>query len=124
MMTLKTRRIREQLLAKRRALLARYRSELERADEQDPHQSELIDAATEQWDARVLSTMTDADVHALQEVAGALGRLEDGDYGLCVDCGARIEPGRLRVLPEATQCMECAELAEEQHPRWASIDGR
>jgi RNA polymerase-binding protein DksA len=124
MMTLKAQPIREQLLARRRALLARYRSELERAEEQDAHQPELIDAATEQWDVRVLSTMSDADARALQEIVEALGRLARGDYGLCVDCGARIEARRLRVLPEATQCMACAEFTEQRYPREASSGRR
>lgn len=46
----------------------------------------------------------------IARVRGALSRLETGDYGVCVSCGADIAPARLEALPEAAQCLACAEL--------------
>jgi RNA polymerase-binding transcription factor len=37
----------------------------------------------------------------------ALGRLEEGSYGLCEDCGAEIDEERLRVAPFAARCISC-----------------
>jgi len=42
----------------------------------------------------------------------ALRRLDEGEYGLCEDCGAEIGPGRLRVLPFAKRCLSCQHQAE------------
>jgi len=42
----------------------------------------------------------------------ALRRLDDGEYGLCEDCGAEIGPGRLRALPFAKRCLSCQQQAE------------
>jgi DnaK suppressor protein len=42
----------------------------------------------------------------------ALRRLDDGEYGLCEDCGADIGPGRLSALPFAKRCLSCQHQAE------------
>jgi len=48
----------------------------------------------------------------LLQVQEALGRLEAGTYGNCKRCGRQIGSARLRVLPSATLCVPCKELAE------------
>ena len=40
-------------------------------------------------------------------IRGALERMEQGEYGLCLTCGAEIPFGRLFVLPESPACAEC-----------------
>jgi DnaK suppressor protein len=37
----------------------------------------------------------------------ALTRLEDGDYGICAECGEPIAPKRLLALPDARTCLAC-----------------
>ena len=41
-------------------------------------------------------------------IEAALGRLEAGEYGYCVDCGEDIAPRRLEVDPSAAFCIRCA----------------
>lgn len=41
----------------------------------------------------------------LQDVIEALGRVEDGSYGKCAECGEDISLDRLRVYPSAKICM-------------------
>lgn len=54
----------------------------------------------------------------------ALRRLDEGDYGLCEDCGAEIGARRLRALPFAKRCLACQQQAEilekiaRQEDRW------
>jgi RNA polymerase-binding protein DksA len=103
------------LLERRTELLARYYGEVERAtEEQQAHQSEDIENATDQWDARILSRMSDADAIGLGRIAAALQRLSRGTYGRCGQCGATIEQSRLKALPEADSCYDCARSAEAQ----------
>lgn len=47
----------------------------------------------------------------LEEVQGALQRLEDGSYGVCERCHGRIEAERLDALPFTSLCIECAKKA-------------
>lgn len=43
----------------------------------------------------------------LDEVEGALQRIEDGTYGTCARCGNEIPPARLEARPESVLCVEC-----------------
>jgi RNA polymerase-binding transcription factor len=40
-------------------------------------------------------------------VLDALQRVEQGTYGWCTDCSAKVPEGRLQALPEAARCMHC-----------------
>src|SRR5579863_2560103 len=40
-------------------------------------------------------------------VLDALSRLDNGSYGLCVDCGRPVPEGRLEAKPEAARCVNC-----------------
>jgi RNA polymerase-binding transcription factor DksA len=44
----------------------------------------------------------------LDEVALALGRLEDGTYGSCEVCGVAIAPARLEAMPATRYCINHA----------------
>jgi DnaK suppressor protein len=48
----------------------------------------------------------------LTKINDALGRLEEGTYGYCSDCGGEISEPRLRALPFAVRCKECEEARE------------
>ena len=44
----------------------------------------------------------------------ALEMLEDGVYGICMDCDGKISERRLRSYPNATRCVSCQEALEDQ----------
>jgi RNA polymerase-binding transcription factor len=44
----------------------------------------------------------------LQHVERALGKLDDGTYGICDNCGEPIGPERLEAMPWAVLCVRCA----------------
>lgn len=48
----------------------------------------------------------------LTKINDALGRLDEGTYGYCSDCGGEISEQRLRALPFAVRCKECEEARE------------
>ena len=53
----------------------------------------------------------------LNKINEALGRLEEGAYGNCFECGEEIAPQRLRALPFAVRCRECEEAREAAQRR-------
>ncbi len=59
-------------------------------------------------DQRLLAGLRDRDARRVTELVAALRRLERGEYGTCVSCGAEIQAGRLDALPEAERCAGCA----------------
>ncbi len=48
----------------------------------------------------------------LQKIAAALSRIEEGEFGYCVDCGERIAMERLNADPAAALCIQCAAKSE------------
>ncbi len=44
---------------------------------------------------------------SLDEIDVALGKIEEGTYGLCEECGKPIGAARLEIRPQARFCMEC-----------------
>ncbi len=53
----------------------------------------------------------------LARINEALGRLEAGEYGLCVECDEEISERRLRALPFAVRCTACEERREQGDAR-------
>ena len=47
----------------------------------------------------------------LQQIAGALQRLEQGDFGFCYVCEDDIALERLRFDPTLTRCVKCSEVS-------------
>lgn len=43
-----------------------------------------------------------------QRIRAALGRIEEGEFGWCEDCGEEIAPKRLDLDPTVTRCIGCA----------------
>ena len=60
----------------------------------------------------------------LNKINDALGRLEQGNYGNCFDCGEEIAEKRLRALPFAVRCKDCEEARENAEQRRASARRR
>ncbi|MFW5836456.1 MAG: TraR/DksA family transcriptional regulator [Desulfovibrionaceae bacterium] len=45
----------------------------------------------------------------LHRLEAALARLDSEDFGVCAECGEDIPFARLKAMPEAVLCVECAE---------------
>ena len=45
----------------------------------------------------------------LKRIDAALQRIEDGEYGRCVNCGEKIGAKRLKLDPTVPVCIDCAE---------------
>jgi RNA polymerase-binding transcription factor DksA len=43
----------------------------------------------------------------------ALARLEQGEFGRCVDCGVEISPKRLAAIPWTERCVRCQARTEQ-----------
>jgi len=53
----------------------------------------------------------------LDEIDAALGRLGEGTYGDCFECGDEIAGTRLRAVPFAVRCRDCEEVHETVEQR-------
>ncbi len=87
--------------------------------EERPQATELADADNHPGDQGTETFMQEMDettAMILDEEAArvkeARQALEDGRYGICVDCGKEIPPARLEAVPESIRCVEDQRLHE------------
>lgn len=56
----------------------------------------------------------DAEFNRLRQVRAALRRVQEGSFGVCIDCEEVIGPKRLAALPWASRCIKCQEIADRE----------
>lgn len=54
----------------------------------------------------------DRDALRLREIRAALQRIDDGTFGMCINCEEEIAAKRLAAVPWAALCIVCQEVAE------------
>jgi DnaK suppressor protein len=54
----------------------------------------------------------DRDSLRLREIRAALERIDDGSFGICLNCEEEIAPKRLAAVPWTALCIVCQEAAE------------
>jgi DnaK suppressor protein len=75
--------------------------------------------AKELEDSEVVDALGNEARTEIRNISAALQRIDAGEYGICMDCGADIDKGRIRVHPYAKLCIECARLEEERNGRYS-----
>jgi RNA polymerase-binding transcription factor DksA len=71
----------------------------------DPNFADSSQVTAERGEAETLAGQLR---ETLDEVASAIGRLEDGSYGRCEVCGVPIGAARLEAMPATRFCIEHA----------------
>ena len=90
-----------------------------RAEASAEHFGQKEDSTAQESSARELEFALDArDSEELDRLDAALRRIEDGSYGLCVDCGVGFA-ARLHAAPDALRCIACQEKLEKAQARQA-----
>ena len=77
------------------------------AGEETAYDNHLADTATETYDRELDYTLEENSEHVLGEIEAALGRIDEGTYGICTNRGEQISEERLEALPWATLCIDC-----------------
>lgn len=57
-------------------------------------------------------SLMENEEETLDQIENALERIDDGSYGSCVECNARIPKTRLNVIPHTAYCVKCASELE------------
>ena len=69
-------------------------------------EEELPGQSHEEW---IFLNRNHLDVMLLREIEEALSRMDDGDYGTCMECDDPISVKRLQAVPWALYCVTCQE---------------
>lgn len=54
------------------------------------------------------------ETKSLMQIAAALKRIDEGEFGICLDCEEPISPKRLAAVPWAAYCLHCQEMHDAQ----------
>lgn len=95
-------------LLRRQTELA-YRLSAVEADLQKAHSKDWDEQAQERENDEVLEAIASQTANELLQIKRVLHKLGDHSaYGACTRCGQAIGKQRLRVIPEAELCVNCA----------------
>jgi len=108
----------QRLKRRRTELREEIRNTLLRANsERYANIADQLNDAEDQSLAELLADVSNAevarDLDEVRDIDGALGRLNAGTYGQCVNCGTTIPTARLEAYPTAKRCLPC----QQQHER-------
>jgi len=73
----------------------------------------MADAGTDTYELENTLGLMDSERKLLKEIEDALGRIENGTYGICEGSNEPIPKERLRAIPWARYCVAFASLLEK-----------
>jgi RNA polymerase-binding transcription factor DksA len=68
----------------------------------------LADLGTDTYEQEMSVSLLENSERALEEIAAALDRIDQGTFGRCEECGRDIGRERLRAIPYTRHCVDCA----------------
>ena len=74
---------------------------------------DLADKAASAYSKELNFSLSDAERNMLMQIEESFGRIAEGTFGVCTNCGATIGEKRLQAIPWTPFCIDCAELQEK-----------
>jgi DnaK suppressor protein len=104
---------RDRLLARREGLFRQVTEAEMSSRERDAEATQdPADMAANAYTKELLISMSANDRRLLELIDEALGRIEAGEYGDCINCGEPVPEKRLDAIPWARYCLKCQDLQE------------
>ena len=80
-----------------------------------PEVGDAVDLGDDRFRAGMEHVDKQRDQEELMAIDAARGRIADGSYGECIDCGRPIPVERLKAQPTALRCVACQSRYEKTH---------
>jgi RNA polymerase-binding transcription factor len=101
-------RLREDLTRRRDALYERIGAfRRDQSEEMLSTPGDVMDVAKSSSDVDTHASIIETLEHQLAEIDDALNRVDEAQYGFCMNCGDEIPSERLRAVPSAIYCVDC-----------------
>lgn len=100
--------VKERLLKRKHELLTNSMDNTEFADEVN----EVKDIGDEAYlvsSQKLQRSLEETNLSEVKLIDKALGQIENGGYGICMDCGGEISEARMEYYPYAIRCVVCQE---------------
>ncbi len=106
-------RHRQMIVKKREEVLKELNRELKQKVNQSSEiksllGSDLGDLSTLSVNSDLSASLVTRYSNMLKQLDQALGRIEEGTYGHCEECGEKIDGRRLEIVPSTLYCASCA----------------
>jgi RNA polymerase-binding protein DksA len=72
----------------------------------------MADIGSDNFEQEFTLSLMESEEGTLSAIETALERLEEGTYGCCEECGAKIPKARLTAIPYSALCVRCASQQE------------
>ena len=103
--------IKDKLLAERSLLIEKLKgNDLSVDDSETP---DPVDLAVRNYSKNVMLAVSENESKQLALIDEAILRVEDKEYGSCLNCEKDINAKRLAALPWARYCLDCQSLLEQ-----------
>ena len=76
------------------------------------YEADSKERAKQMEDNEVVDALGNEARAELRKISAALLRMDAGEFGNCIECGAEIQAARLAAYPYADECIDCARLDE------------
>lgn len=110
--------LKKNLILDRESIIKEAKSEIARYIKGETRQ--IVESGMDDGDWSVIDLSEDINFKRLAahrerliKIDAALGKLREGTYWICEDCGEPINVERLKVMPFAIYCKDCQEKKEE-----------
>ncbi len=74
---------------------------------------DIADKASSSYTKEFLFSLSDGERVLLQLIDQALVRVDEGNFGMCTNCGNPVPEKRLDAVPWTPYCVDCMELSEK-----------
>jgi len=106
-------------LTRYKALLMARRDELVRQSQRREelwitHSHEQIEAVQLAGQREFAARSLEREARSLSQIRAALDRIDDCEFGVCLECEEPISPKRLAAVPWAAYCLRCQEALDAQ----------
>ena len=75
----------------------------------------MADVGTDNFGREMELNIASAGNERLLMIEEALDRIDDGSFGKCLSCNGEISIERLKAIPYARLCIECARESEKKY---------
>lgn len=103
----------KQKLLDRKEELENLLSQIYKDEAQDQTQDVADQASSSSLEALKISLHNNEQAE-YKMVLKALEMINEGTYGVCIECGKPISEKRLAIFPTSTRCIVCQEALEEK----------
>lgn len=107
-------KFKQQLEEKRMEILSEADKTLAEMTDQNSNVPDPNDRASLESERSFELRIRDRERKLLSKIDEALLRIEEGEYGICEECGCDINEKRLEARPVTTLCIDCKTLQEKK----------